>query len=209
MWLLIGACVGVIGLPITKKLIADRTNEHVGVFYIYSKYAWSIWASLGAVGLVIIHLTMPMLISKIEYSIVLLICLSLTAVDMAIKKIPNQLLLALIIVKLVSIAINFSQQEITQGLIGLIIGYVIFVLPLGLKKFVGAGDIKFAAVIGMYLGYQGFFQAMLIMGILSVLLLVVLKITKRGGMKTNFPMGPFLAIGFLVSALFPIFTNIG
>ena len=51
---------------------------------------------------------------------------------------------------------------------------------------------------------MGFAQAMVTMSLLVGIVYIVLKITKKGDMKTMLPMGPFLSIGTIVTMCIPI-----
>jgi prepilin signal peptidase PulO-like enzyme (type II secretory pathway) len=70
----------------------------------------------------------------------------------------------------------------------------------------GAGDVKYSAVIGVCIYAMGYFQSMVFMGIFVAIYLVYLKITRKGGLKTLVPMGPFLSVGTVISMCFLI-TN--
>jgi len=68
----------------------------------------------------------------------------------------------------------------------------------------GAGDVKFAGVIGFAFGFYSFFQAMVLMGFMVLLYLLYLLITKKGNLKTATPMGPYLSLGLVLTMLFPL-----
>jgi prepilin signal peptidase PulO-like enzyme (type II secretory pathway) len=72
----------------------------------------------------------------------------------------------------------------------------------------GNGDIKLSAVIGLALGVLGYVQAMVVMALITIVLLIVLKLTKKGGWKTQAPMGPMLSAGTLITILFPLMNSI-
>lgn len=55
---------------------------------------------------------------------------------------------------------------------------------------------------------MNYMQAMVIMGLLAAVALVVLKATKKGGLKTLIPMGPFLSVGAVISMCFPLVENV-
>ena len=46
------------------------------------------------------------------------------------------------------------------------------------------------------------------MAVISVLLLIVLIITKKGNGKTKTPMGPALSIGAVLTVLLPLLSNV-
>ena len=73
----------------------------------------------------------------------------------------------------------------------------------------GAGDIKYSGVIGICIYATGYFQSMVIMAILVAIAYLYLKITKKGDMKTQIPMGPFLSAGTVITMCFSVFDMFG
>jgi len=149
------------------------------------------------------------IVKVVEYSIYMAIVLNIAAVDFSIRKIPNELLLALMLVKII-----FSFIALVRGtsafdvvltpVIGLAVGFLLFSVPSVLKINIGAGDIKFSAVIGFCLGYYLFLQAMILMAVILLVYLLFLLITRKGNLKTATAMGPYLAIGTVLTMLFPL-----
>lgn len=202
--ILVGALSGWLCLPLCKKLIDSRTDTPIQKWYITGKYAPILWCALGAVAFILVELQGISVPQKVEFIIVTLTCLLIGSVDIAVKKIPNILLLTLIITKALFLAIKFSKESLIQSFWGFVAASVIFILPSLLKIKVGAGDIKLAAVIGLYLGINGFLQAMLIMAITISVYGIFLMIRKLGNFKSLTAMGPYLALGFIITLLFPI-----
>lgn len=146
---------------------------------------------------------------SIEYLILIPILLNISAVDFLIRKVPNELLLLTLVVKIVFIAIAlFNQQDLEDSLIspviGLAVGFLLFSIPSLFKVYIGAGDVKLSAVIGFCLGYYLYLQAMILMSVILFVYLIFLLITKKGNVKTLTSMGPFLAFGAILTFLFPI-----
>ena len=202
--IVLGAVSGWLSLLLCKKLIAARSETPVQKWYISNKSAPILWSVLGMAAFSLIELQEITIYQKIEFIIVTLICLLIGSVDIAVKKIPNILLLVLIVTKTLFVIFNHSNVSFAQNLWGFIAASVIFVLPSLAKIKVGAGDIKLAAVIGLYLGINGFLQAMLIMAITISLYGLVLMIRRLGSFKSLTAMGPYLALGFFVTLLFPL-----
>ena len=108
--------------------------------------------------------------------------------------------------------INVLYWQTTNLLIsagfGFFVGFLCCTIPSILRVPVGAGDIKYSAVIGLCIYFMNYMQAMVIMGLLAAVALVVLKATKKGGLKTLIPMGPFLSVGAVISMCFPLVENV-
>jgi leader peptidase (prepilin peptidase)/N-methyltransferase len=147
------------------------------------------------------------------YTVIFIFCaFNIAAVDLAIRRIPNELLLILLIISLirdiVEPIVNKEYSEIKYNLIyaviGIVGGFILFIIPSFLGVYIGNGDIKLSAVIGFSLGIVGYIQSMILMSLTMIIYLVILLITKKGGLKTKAPMGPSLAFGAVVSLLFPV-----
>jgi Flp pilus assembly protein protease CpaA len=95
------------------------------------------------------------------------------------------------------------KNATAPSVIGLVIGLVLFYLPMMYGISIGAGDLKFSAVIGYCVGYMLYLQAMIIMAVFVLAYLVYLLVTQKGNLKTFTAMGPYLAIGSVLTMLFP------
>lgn len=138
------------------------------------------------------------------------IAISIGAVDMDIKKIPNSSVLALLIVRTAALVYQIAtgaplKETLIPSLIGLAAGFILYQLPMLIGIPIGTGDVKYSAAIGYCLGAFGYIQAALIM---AVGLLVYLVATKKGSLKTSVPMGPYLSLGAVVTVLFPVFGEL-
>lgn len=145
--------------------------------------------------------------------ILLFACLAFNvgAVDILLRRIPNAILLGMMCIHICDIVVcQLGQGNATDlfmhSFAGLFLGYAMFKIPATFKLSVGAGDVKFSAVIGFMLGIKQYIYAMLIMAAVLLLFYVYLRITKTGNMKTKAPMGPFLAVGTFVAMLIPLAT---
>ena len=153
-------------------------------------------------------------IASLIYSIIFISCsINIVFIDLAIRRIPNELLLTMLIVSLAKfiaeplIYEGSIKQNLILAVVGIICGFVLFSLPQKLGRYIGAGDIKLSAVIGFSLGVVGYLQAMIIMALIMLVYLVILLVTKKGNLKSFAPMGPALCVGSIISLLFPILSN--
>ncbi len=117
-------------------------------------------------------------------------------VDFRTHKIPNRLVYpALILFGGVQMAI---QPHRGAFLVGMVAGFLFFFLPsliLG-AKFVGMGDAKLAALMGVTLGWPGILLAILISQFTALVIAAPLLLLKRLTWKSSLPLGPFLAVGY-------------
>lgn len=141
---------------------------------------------------------------KMMFGLIIAMALNISAVDIALRKIPNVLLLGMILLKIADFAIKHKYantngvQAFFLALVSMIAIYILCTLPSIVGISMGAGDIKYCSVLGFVFGIVNFALAMLTMSILLMLYWVYLKKTKKGNMKTSAPMGPFLSAGVML-----------
>ena len=94
----------------------------------------------------------------------------------------------------ISVAIPMVIDSVLGFVLG---GGLFFLVYLGTKKQLGGGDIKFMAMVGLYLGMFGTI-GVLIYSIIPMLIVPVLLLTKRVNTKSTVPFIPFLYVGILI-----------
>ena len=204
-----GAAIGILTVPLSKKLAQSRTDDP-GVLAPLNKA----YIRIGVFVLALCASTAVVFTAK-DYGLLvrnllfLVPIFSLSVVDALVRKIPNPLLLSMLVIEagyvIYECVSTRSAEIIPKMFIGLLLGMVVCFIPSLLKIPMGAGDIKYSGVIGISLYAAGYFQSMLFMALFVSLAYFYLKITKKGGMKTLLPMGPFLSIGVVITMCFSIF----
>ena len=98
-----------------------------------------------------------------------------------------------------------TPVTLTDSLVGATLGFLLFLgIAWGYHRLtgvdgMGGGDIKFAAMLGAFLGWQGLLLTVFLASLGGTLVGVTMMILKRGGRKTALPFGTFLApAGFFV-----------
>lgn len=145
----------------------------------------------------------------VRYMLIILMAMNVAGIDMLIRRIPNALLLGMLILHIVNlgftaIATADFVDNLLSSLVGLVVAYFVFVVPGFFKLQIGAGDIKYSAIIGFMFGLTGYVETMAVMGVTMFLYYLFLKLTRRGNLKTAAPMAPFLSGGVLVTLFFPL-----
>jgi len=69
------------------------------------------------------------------------------------------------------------------------------------REGLGLGDVKYMALIGAIVGWQGVLIVLGLASILGSLVGIALGISKRAGLQTALPFGPFLAVAALLVCL--------
>ena len=78
---------------------------------------------------------------------------------------------------------------------GTLCGVLFYCLYIAARGGLGGGDVKLAAGLGLWLGWEAAIVAVWIAFLLGGLAAVVLLLTRRKGRRDGIPFGPFLAVG--------------
>ena len=98
--------------------------------------------------------------------------------------------------------VSYPWPDITNGVIGGIIGFVFLLIPaLIYREGMGWGDVKMAGLIGLVTGYPLVLVALLMAVILGGLIASVFLLFKRKGRKEAIPFGPFLSLAAIATLL--------
>ena len=132
----------------------------------------------------------------------------LTITDYKKKVVPNIILLimlglwALIISSSLFINMDTYMPMLIRYAIGGAIGGGMFLFSyLVTKGQMGAGDVKLAFLIGLYLGSARILIVTLMGTVLCFVFSIIMVLLKRIGLKDSIPMVPFLAIGVWIILL--------
>jgi leader peptidase (prepilin peptidase)/N-methyltransferase len=206
---LYGVILGIATIPLSRKLAVSRTEDPADVALLNKLPIKLLAVVLGVGASVAVMLTAESTALIVRNLLLLLPIFSISYVDALVRKIPNPLLLIMLIIQGVYIAYTCISEKDTSliptAFIGFFVGMVVCTIPSILKIPMGAGDVKYSGVIGLTIYAMGYFQSMVVMAVLVALYFVYLKIKHKGGMKTQIPMGPFLSIGVVISMCFSIF----
>ena len=128
------------------------------------------------------------------------------ATDLDSRTLPDELTLPVIPVALVYALSGLNPfvggEVLVAVLAAVLIPAVLYIpsIPFGAGAF-GLGDVKLLAGVGLLLGGERALGGTLIGLFLAGVVLVVLLVTRRVGLKSFVPYGPFLIIGALWAAL--------
>lgn len=67
----------------------------------------------------------------------------------------------------------------------------------------GGGDVKLSAVLGVFLGWRGLFNSLVLGFTLGALVAAILIALGKKSLKDFVPFGPFMAIGSLITMILP------
>jgi leader peptidase (prepilin peptidase)/N-methyltransferase len=139
------------------------------------------------------------------------ISVALALIDLAVKRLPDKIVLPSYIVAITLLGIaavaGHDYHSFLRALEGMAAYYaafyaLAFIYPAGM----GFGDVKLAGVLGLYLGWIGW--GVLAVGAFGGIFIgavvgVTLMAAGRAGRKSAIPFGPFMLAG----AMFAVFTG--
>lgn len=148
-------------------------------------------------------------VELIAFLPVMWVLIVLSFIDIDHKLLPNRIVLPSVVTFAallgVVVAIQGTGSAWMRAMAGGAAAFaVLLVIALIYPRGMGMGDVKLAALLGAALGYFGWaeiyvgFFLSFVIGAAGGLLLVA---AKRGGMKSEIPFGPYLAMGTVIGIL--------
>jgi prepilin signal peptidase PulO-like enzyme (type II secretory pathway) len=144
--------------------------------------------------------TLPAWATAVHLAILALLVV-LSATDLDQRRLPHIVLDPLIVVAVAFVPFNPSVPPM-DALIGATVAVAFLgVLNLLIRGGVALGDLYLVAPLGLLLGWEGVFGAIFLAALLSAITSVVLLATRRAGLKSYIPFGPFLVAGAVLALL--------
>lgn len=144
--------------------------------------------------------------SKLTFLIMLLA--PIAYVDFKTKKIPDQLILTGLFVRLLFYIVEMvvSKENILNIFIsdikGLLLVCGIFLLAmLIIKNGIGMGDVKMYVIIAIYTGYSRTIFSLIISLLLCSMASIILLATRKKTRQDTIPLAPFVYIGTFIAIL--------
>lgn len=129
----------------------------------------------------------------------------LAGIDYQEKQIPNKVVAALLVIRLVFLAYEayisaeYWRSSLVYPLLGAAIGSGVMVVALLLsRKGLGMGDVKLFLAIGMYVGSTEIIATLFYTCFVSALFGIVLLIIKKAKLTDSIPFAPFAFIGVAI-----------
>ncbi|MGI6091440.1 MAG: prepilin peptidase [Negativicutes bacterium] len=148
-----------------------------------------------------------LLIFNISHSLITAIIFSCFLVVITFIDIDHQLILDKVLVWLAGtgVAINLwlnSLNILDMLLAAFVGGGIMLVIAVASRGGMGGGDIKFAAALGIWLGWKLTLLTLFLAFILGGLGGGIVLLLKLKGRKDYIPFGPFIALGAFISLLY-------
>lgn len=126
----------------------------------------------------------------------------ISAIDIEWYIIPNQILLFLLAGYLITIPLIPAFRPVETLLGGLAGGIFLFLPALIYPEGMGGGDIKMAAVLGIFLGWQQVLLVIFAATLAGSIMGITINKIQHKDLKEPIPFGPYLALGAIVSILY-------
>lgn len=136
-----------------------------------------------------------------SYLAVIILLIAASVIDFKEHRIPDKLIVVGTVIGLVFSLIN-SYKGLLNGLIGGIAVTLVLLLVFCITKGgLGLGDVKLFGCVGIYLGFEDTFSALLTASVLSGLFSFVLICINRDNKKREIPFAPFILVGTLAAII--------
>ena len=107
-----------------------------------------------------------------------------------------------------STKVLFGEEGVLDAVIGGIAGFALFYLAalvgerLLMKEAMGGGDIKLAAMLGLFVGWYPLLLSVFLPALLALLYAITKRIATGSSLRNELPFGPFLAMSAFITYLF-------
>ncbi|MFI7742789.1 prepilin peptidase [Kocuria rhizosphaericola] len=143
------------------------------------------------------------------YSFFAVVAVVLTVIDLRHHLLPNAVVLPALGIGFVLLALAAAGENAWGALLRAVLGaLVLFVLYLVLALIspagLGMGDVKLAAVLGLFLGFQGWgalFVGAVLASVVGMVVGLAVLASRRGGLRSDVPFGPSMLAGALVAVV--------
>jgi leader peptidase (prepilin peptidase)/N-methyltransferase len=145
----------------------------------------------------------------LAFGFLTLLGVALAAIDVRVHRLPDRLTLlaypVLAVLLTAAVLVSGEWGRLAEALIaGVVTGLAYLALVLLRPDQLGLGDAKLAGPVGVALGWFGWTPVLLGTALAFVSCAAVglwLLISRRGGLRTAVPLGPFMVIGALAALL--------
>ena len=132
---------------------------------------------------------------------ILAILVVLTATDLEQRRLPHLLLDPLIVLAVAFVPFNPAVPWLDALIGGGAAVAFLGALGLVVRGGVARGDLLLIAPLGLILGWPAIFIAMFVAGLLSAVVSLGLLVSRRAGLQSYIPFGPFLVAGSVITLL--------
>lgn len=144
------------------------------------------------------------IISMLKYLFLLLLLTEAAIIDKAKKIIPNELIIAGLLIRGIFYIIEFFVSEnlletLKSDMLGLVLGFgVLAVVSVITKQGLGFGDVKLFGIIGIMGGVMCTYATLFFSILVSAVVSIILLLSRKKNRKDTIPFGPCILIGYIL-----------
>jgi prepilin signal peptidase PulO-like enzyme (type II secretory pathway) len=138
----------------------------------------------------------------LRFTIFTSVSMLIAIIDFKTHKIPNNLLIVLIF-DLLLLDLIFNPGSIPLNLISGAGAYILFYSVFRFREGLGFGDVKYAAIIGYFLGIHNVILGLLIAVITGIVFWCAGRLLFNWAKDRRFAFGPWLGCGAIAAGFFP------
>lgn len=142
----------------------------------------------------------------LRYDLLLAALAVIAWIDRRSKRIPNSILLAMILIRLIFLALEWilypdmGLAMLISSVMGALIGGGLFLLCYFLTRGgIGMGDVKLFAVVGLYVGSGVIMTVVFLSVVASAVYSIIQLLRKKTKLKDEIPFAPFIWIGLILA----------
>lgn len=139
--------------------------------------------------------------ATLVHLLLLAILVLLAATDLEQRRLPHILLDPLIVIAVVFVPFNPTVNELDAVIGAAVAVGFLGVVGLIIRSGVALGDLYLVAPIGLLLGWPAIFVAIFVAAVISSVTSLALLVSRRVGLKSYIPFGPFLVAGAVITLL--------
>lgn len=147
----------------------------------------------------ILYLNFGLSIFFFKYAIMTSLLLAISTVDLKTMEIPDEFIIFGFINGIIFLFLDKGLAW-QSAVIGMVIGFLIFLLLAFIPGAMGGGDIKLMAMLGFFMGWKSVLLITMLAFIVGAVASVPLLLARRKAMKSPIPFGPFIAVAFFIAA---------
>jgi Flp pilus assembly protein protease CpaA len=139
--------------------------------------------------------------------ILIILGLIIIFIDIQIRIIPNELVIALAVVGIIFQLYSYGLLSMMIAIVCMVVMMGVFTSAAGFVGFgqVGAGDVKLSGAMGLALGYPLVITAVEIMAIVLLVYITIGFVIKKIFLSTMLPLAPFMISGFIFALITLLF----
>jgi leader peptidase (prepilin peptidase) / N-methyltransferase len=196
-------------IPILGYFINNRKCKHCGEKLSIKNPIVEI---LTAVVFLLLYTKYSFSIYFFEYAVLTSLIITVTFIELEKQDVPEELIIFCLIAGLL-FNIYAIKVNMINGILGFMLGGAVFlIIAMITQGAFGGGNIKYMAVLGLYMGWKLIIVIALLSFVLGAIVSIILTVSKIKSRKDYISLGPFIAVSTIIvifygQELLQLYTN--